>query len=101
MSEPDIVSGIWARTEAAGLLDDLSTAERRKALDDALRAELAAIGDASLRSHAAEMIRERRAKAMFPVGVIRPWERQDLWRRIGRLETVVAALERAASGVKA
>jgi hypothetical protein len=84
MSEPDIVRDILSRVEAAGCLADLSTAERRKALDDALRAELSLIDDPSLRAHAAEMIRLRRQK-MFGG--------EDLWRRVGRLETVVAALE--------
>lgn len=92
MSEPDIVGAIWAEVQAEGLLADLSTAERRRALDDALRARLARIGDASLRAHAAEMIRERRAAAFGPGG-------SALWQRIGRLETIVAALQCAQSGV--
>jgi hypothetical protein len=90
MGEPDIVGVIWAEVEAEGLLVDLSTAERRRMLDDALRPRLARIEDVSLRAHAAEMIRARRAEAFGG--------HDELWRRIGRLETIVAALQRAQAG---
>jgi hypothetical protein len=91
MGEPDIAGVIWSALRAEGLLADLSTAERRKALDDALRARLAQIEDMSLRAHAAEMIRERRAELFG----------HDVWQRIGRLETIVTALQRAQAGVRA
>jgi hypothetical protein len=91
MGEPDIVGVIWAEIEAEGLLADLSTAERRRALDGALRLRLARIEDVSLRAHAAEMIRARRSEAFGTRDL-------ELWQRIGRLETIVAALQRAQAG---
>lgn len=93
MGAPDIVGAIWAEVEAEGLLADLSTAERRRVLDDALRQRLARIEDVSLRAHAAEMIRARRAEAFG----LHEHDR-DLWRRVGALETIVAALQRAQAG---
>jgi hypothetical protein len=99
MSEPDIVGMIWAEVEAEGLLADLSTAERRKALDDALRLRPARIEDVSLRAHAAEMIRARRAEVMFPACRELFGTTAGMWRRIGALETIVAALQRAQAGV--
>lgn len=97
MSEPDVAGEIWAAVEADGVTDNLSTAERRKALDDVLRARLARVDDERLRSHAAELIRERRSKVMFAPERRHFSSTDELWRRVEQLETVVSALQRAAA----
>lgn len=56
-----ITDGIWRAAISEG--HDLSTAQGRAALDRRLRSELAEIEDASLRSHAAEILRQKRATA--------------------------------------
>ena len=63
MTETCITEGIWHAALAEG--HNLATAQGRAALDRRLRSELAEIEDTSLRSHAAEILRQKRAKA-FP-----------------------------------
>lgn len=56
--EPCVAETLWRAARARG--DDLNTAQGRAALDRRLRAGLDAIGDPSLRQHAAEMLRRMR-----------------------------------------
>ena len=56
MTEPCITEAIWQSAVAEG--HDLHTAQGRAALDRRLRSELAKIEDDSLRSHAADIIRQ-------------------------------------------
>jgi hypothetical protein len=92
--EPNIAGEIWGAVEKAGLVADLSTAERRLALDKALRARLGDIEDDALRSHAAEMIRAWRAAVMGPPNGMAPRREADMLERIGRLERLVAKMGR-------
>jgi hypothetical protein len=62
MAEPCITQAIWDRAMALGC--DIATAQGRAAFDLSLRQSLQEISDASLRGHAAQILRDRRA-AMF------------------------------------
>lgn len=89
--EPDTAGDIWKAAVAAGLVEGLSTAEARVRLDRFLRAELAQIADGSLRAHAAEIIRDHRARALngFP---------PDCRQRFERIEEALGILPRRRGG---
>lgn len=83
---PDDVAGrIWAKCAEGRTFE---TAEARAELDIALRAELEAIEDRSLRFHAREIIRDRR------VGLFTPYAPPRLRRHIESLERRLAMCER-------
>lgn len=97
---PDIVGDIWEKATGLGLVGDgapIHTAEGRKALDDFLRARLAEIADRTLRDHAAELMRERRA-LLFGARPVKSLVQRDddLAGRLGELEARVARLEASA-----
>lgn len=99
--EPDIVNEIWRRhaLDAEGRLVRLDTAERRLALDDALRAELCGIESEALRAHAAAMIRERRAWALTEAGV--GSGAPPLYRRVRALEIGIERIAQRVSELEA
>lgn len=79
----DVVAEIKASCPPDG--HDFATAEGRRDFDNLLRAGLARIGDPALRSHAAEMIREWRARLYRLPG-------SDMPDRLGVAEASIAAL---------
>lgn len=102
---PDIVGDIWQKAVDLGLADPfgakIHTAEARKALDDFLRARLAEIADRTLRDHAAELMRERRA-VLFGARPVKSLVQRDddLAGRLAELEARVARLEASAGAAE-
>lgn len=84
---PDIVSDIKSRFDPAAF--NFATAEGRRDFDNALRAELLQIEDASLRVHAAEMLKDWRLDLFAPHEPMSEWQKPAV---IARLEAIEAFL---------
>ncbi|MEM7545061.1 MAG: DNA primase [Pseudomonadota bacterium] len=69
-----MVELLWRR-EIEGQVFD--SPERRSALDARLRAALGKIGDANLRAHYGQAIKERRAQLFAPIAALRPATAQN------------------------